>query len=242
MMSKNDIIIRGTCSNTPINILIDTGASVSLASTRLIDQLNLMHEITTTKILIAGLGKKVIPMRGEIKLLIELAKTKIWHTFVVCDNIENEILAGTDVMQKVRMQIDIPNKMIYTADGRENFLDKPISLSGKYKVKCNKTITIPTNSVGHLHPCSIHGKPAGFSSLGWRRGDCSIDLIDFHGKPGSKKTEIEFSVFLNATVSRGTVAMKSHVSDIIIINSLTIYTGCIYCYICILPSTHYPRF
>ena len=149
-MSKNDIIIRGICSEIQINVLLDTGASASLVSTRLIDQLDMMDKIQPTKILIAGLGKKIIPMRGEIKLQIGFANMKIWHTFIVSDNIDEEILAGTDIMRKTEMLIDIPNKVILTPQGCENFLDKPVSLSGKYKVKCNKTFTIPANSVGHL--------------------------------------------------------------------------------------------
>ena len=49
---QNDIIIRGSCKDIDINILLDTGASVSLVSTRLITQLDMMDNIRPTKILI----------------------------------------------------------------------------------------------------------------------------------------------------------------------------------------------
>ena len=74
---QNDIIIRGSCKGADINMLLDTGASVSLVSTRLITQLDMMDNIRPTKILIAGLGKNIIPMHGEILLQIKLA-VKFW--------------------------------------------------------------------------------------------------------------------------------------------------------------------
>ena len=61
-----DIIVRGICEDTLVNILVDTGASASLVSTRLIDQLNLIDQIRPTLIKITGLSNKIIPMRGEI--------------------------------------------------------------------------------------------------------------------------------------------------------------------------------
>ena len=112
-----------------------------------------MHEVKPTSTLIAGLGKKVIPVRGEIKLPIKFANMEMYHTFIVCDNLDNEFIIGIDVLRKFGIQIDIPNKKIYTSYGESGFLDKPVSIKSRMKIRCNKTITLPANSV-----CYISGK------------------------------------------------------------------------------------
>ena len=147
---QKDIIVRGNCNGTDINVLLDTGASVSLVSSRLVCRLDLIDNIRPTEILIAGLGKNIIPMKGEIELQIELAGMILQHIFIVCDNIEDEFLAGTDIVNKTNMQINIPNREILTPYGAAQFLDKPVKLDGRSRVKCNRTITIPGNSAGYL--------------------------------------------------------------------------------------------
>ena len=63
--SVSDIIVRGECRGQAANFLLDTGAMVSLVSTRLVHQLDKMHDIQPTTRLIAGLGKEIIPMRQK---------------------------------------------------------------------------------------------------------------------------------------------------------------------------------
>ena len=78
-------MVTGFCDNIAINVLIDTGASVSLISTRMVEQLDIISNITPTsiKLKVAGLSKKLLPMRGEIKLPISISNTQIEHKFVV---------------------------------------------------------------------------------------------------------------------------------------------------------------
>ena len=148
----SDIIVRGECNGLKICYFLDTGAALSLVSSRLIHQLDLMDHIRPTKRLVAGLNKEIIKMHGEIELHVHLAGENIRHTFVVCndDIIQQEILLGVDVMQKVGMQIDIPKKIIYTPKGSTEFISKPVKLSGRYTIKCNKTVIVKANSVGYL--------------------------------------------------------------------------------------------
>ena len=103
---KNHIIIQGFSRETPVNLLIDSGASISLVNTRLLDSLNVMDEVKPTSTLIAGLGKKVIPIRGEIKLPIHFGNMQLYHTFIICDNLDNEFIIGVDVLRKYGMKID----------------------------------------------------------------------------------------------------------------------------------------
>ena len=62
--SYKSIIVRGTCEDIDIQICLDTGAQASLISTRLVHQIDMIDNIKPTSILIQGLGKKIIPMRG----------------------------------------------------------------------------------------------------------------------------------------------------------------------------------
>ena len=152
-MHNKDIIVQGSCQNTPVNILLDTGASISLVSTRLINSLNLVHEIMPTSQFIAGLDKKIVPTRGEIKLPINFGNMQIYHTFVICDNLDSCFLMGLDCMRQFELRIDIPKSKVYTAYGEERFLAKPVSLKNRLKIRCNKTITLPANT-----GCYIMGK------------------------------------------------------------------------------------
>ena len=147
---KNQIIIQANCLSTPVNLLIDTGASLSLVNTRFINQIDVMHKIMPTSYLIAGLGKTLIPLRGEIKLPITLGSTHTTHIFAVCDNVDNEFLVGTDLLRKLEVKIDFPSKKVYTPYGEEKFLIKPVSINSRMKIRCNKTITLAANTTGYL--------------------------------------------------------------------------------------------
>ena len=149
-VSNNQIIVQGICLKTPANLLIDTGASISLVSTRLVNQIDRMHEIMPTSTLIAGLDNKIVPTKGEIQLPIELGNMIISHSFVVCNDIENEFLVGMDLINSFQIRLDIPNKKLCTPVGEEKFIAKPASLKNRLKIRCHKTRIIPANSVCYL--------------------------------------------------------------------------------------------
>ena len=142
----NQIIVQGYCHGSPCNILLDTGATISLVSTRIVYLLGLERDIRPTRQLIAGLAKTIVPMRGEIDLPIQIGKSGITHTFVVSDNIDNEFLMGMDLMKHLRISIDIPNKTIYLSNEKVPFSNKPLSISNRMKLRCNKTIVIPAKT------------------------------------------------------------------------------------------------
>ena len=148
----NQIIIQGYCKGTPCNILMDTGATISLVSTRIVYLLNLERDIKPTRQLIAGLGKTIIPMRGEIDLTLQIGQVYVPHTFIVSDNIDNEFLMGMDLMKILRINIDIPNKVITMANkGKVPFTNKPIPIKSRMKLRCNKTTVIPAKTACFVH-------------------------------------------------------------------------------------------
>ena len=132
----------------PVNILLDTGASISLVSVRLVDILNLNANITPTDVIITGLANKAIPMRGQITLPLKLGNTTVKHVFIVTDNIDNEFLIGMDIIQKFKMCIDVSEKKVCLPDGTIiPYSSRPISITKRMKIRCNKTITVPANTV-----------------------------------------------------------------------------------------------
>ena len=133
------------------NILLDTGATASLVSTAYLDNIGKISNIVPTSIRVAGLSNKLIPMRGEIKLSVAMASTRTEHNFIVCDILGEDILAGTDLMEKLEVRIDIPDRRVFTKHGDEEFLHKPCKLNKRLKIRCKKTTIIPANSVQYFN-------------------------------------------------------------------------------------------
>ena len=134
-----------------MNLFIDTGASVSLVSTRTVHMLNLNSEIRPSTRIIAGLKKSIIPTRGQINMCLTIGKCTFDHTFIVCDQVDNEFLIGMDIIHPLKMCIDVPNHRI-TMPGNNNvtFLNRPVSIPQRMKIRCHKTTTIPPNSQAFL--------------------------------------------------------------------------------------------
>ena len=144
------VIVRGTVFDIPLNILIDTGASASLISTRTTEQLNLLDRITPATRVIKGLGNNEVRTRGEVTFPITVAKTEVTHTFIVMDDLPDDVLAGTELLEKLSLTIDMPRKQIRTKYGKTSFYDTPRTLTSSCKVKVCKTACLPANSVMHI--------------------------------------------------------------------------------------------
>ena len=136
--------------DSPSNLLIDTGASISLVNTKLIEQIGKLGEISSTEIMISGLDNVIVPTQGEIRLPLEFGDSLFSHTFLVCNEIEHEFLIGMDILTDQNIKIDVPNKTLFTLHGYEKFLTKPVSLRNRLKVRCSKTTVIPANSAGYM--------------------------------------------------------------------------------------------
>ena len=129
---------------------MDTGAGISLVNAKFVKHFNFMEQVRPTNIIIAGLDKKVVPVEGEISLPVSLGNCLINHTFVLCDQLDNEFLIGMDILTKIQARIDLPGKRILTPNGEVKFFNKP-SIEKRVKIRCNKTVTLPANTSGYLH-------------------------------------------------------------------------------------------
>ena len=108
------------------------------------------NKVVPTRTKITGLGGKLIPVPGEIRLPITLGKCYTEQVFIVCDNLDNEFLIGMDLLNKIQAKIDLASKTIITPQGETTFLKKPISIKNRLKIRSAKNITIPAHSEGYL--------------------------------------------------------------------------------------------
>ena len=148
--SAGQIIVNARCAYQAVNLLIDTGAGVSLVNTRFLRQANLFDKIQPTEILIAGLGKNLIPLRGQIDLCVTIGDQITSHCYAVCDTLDNEFLIGLDLLEKAGASIDLPNKKLYLSQGSVDFMNKPISIQSRSKIRCNNSVTLKANSTGYI--------------------------------------------------------------------------------------------
>ena len=160
--SSAEIIVQATCNEIPVNLFIDTGASISLVNTRFIDQADLFSSISGTQTRISGLDKKLVPVRGEVTLDIRLGNSITKHMFIVCDKLDNEFLIGVDFLEKVNANIDFRSKKFLLPNSEHDFIAKPSKIEKIMKIRCKKNIKIPANT-----SCYIMGKmPVKFTKSG----------------------------------------------------------------------------
>ena len=127
--SSKHIIVQAACYNHPCNLLIDTGAAISLVNSNFIKHSNLSHLIKPTNILIAGVGKDIIPLKGQIRVPIVIDKQTVTHDFAICDSLDNQFLVGMDLLEKMQAKIDLQNKKLITPRGEVEFFTKPIEIN-----------------------------------------------------------------------------------------------------------------
>ena len=96
-----NIIVRGICNSTPVELFIDSGATTSLVSSRVVYQLDMIENIIPTKSRIRGLDNNIVPMKGEVKLQLSFAGNNITRNFIVSDTIENSFLIGMDILDEI---------------------------------------------------------------------------------------------------------------------------------------------
>ena len=144
------MIVQAQCRDIPVNLLVDTGASISLVNSRFVEIAHLSQSVRSTKTVIAGLSKKVIPVHGEITLPILLGNCETNHVFIVCDKLDNEFLIGMDLLHKIEANIDLRRNKLTTRNGEVDFINKPVKLDKTLKIRCQKNVTIPANTAGFI--------------------------------------------------------------------------------------------
>ncbi|MCP4492672.1 MAG: DDE-type integrase/transposase/recombinase [Gammaproteobacteria bacterium] len=100
--------------------------------------------------MIAGVGKDIIPLKGQIRVPIVIDKQTVTHDFAICDSLDNQFLVGMDLLEKMQAKIDLQNKKLITPRGEVEFFTKPIGINKRLKIRCNKKTTVKANSTGFI--------------------------------------------------------------------------------------------
>lgn len=122
------VMIPATIYNTKQDIIIDTGAELSLISTKKYEELkksekemcsasnNKMdktQELPVQKITIIGAnGKRNNSARKQIRMKVGCNNHLIQFTFIVCDHIEVDILVGCDNLKRYNAIIDLAKSTV----------------------------------------------------------------------------------------------------------------------------------
>lgn len=90
-----------------INGLVDTGASVSIASTKV--ALKAGAKITEGKHRIQCFNQSSIQSAGVAEMTVKIGQTNLIHEFVICNQASHELLLGNDLLKKLECKVN-PNK------------------------------------------------------------------------------------------------------------------------------------
>ena len=145
------IIVAGRCMNQNVNIFMDSGSTLSLVSSRFIYYHALENDVLPTDVELSSFSNDNINIEGEIVLDLEVAGTKIEHTFIVSPLLQDsDFLIGLDIMKEHSFSIAVGERKVYTPQGAARFLCTPRQLKTKLKVKCSKTVTLQPNTVNYI--------------------------------------------------------------------------------------------
>ncbi|XP_062616134.1 uncharacterized protein LOC134277851 [Saccostrea cucullata] len=146
-MGNEGIYVVGKIENHPISMLVDTGASVTILSSKVFENLDLKKGINLTPSLVkltSANGERIL-VRGECPMKITVGDKTVTHNFLVA-NILNKCILGIDFMQQNACDI-LVKKMKFKIKGVEvpcvnsENLDIPFC-----KVLLAEDIEVPLNS------------------------------------------------------------------------------------------------
>jgi hypothetical protein len=136
MLSYTHLYILATIDNYDVGVMIDSGASLSVISSKLVSSLGLTNKINSNiKYTMRGVG------RAKCSGVIHNLTMKINNIFVtqislnVIDTEDNIFLFGLDVLNKNRCIIDVNNKNLIWNDLKLNLLNEIDVV--KYKIPIN---------------------------------------------------------------------------------------------------------
>ena len=144
-------MVSGTCEGKRCNIMLDSGSSVSLVSSAFVNFLNLDKNILPSSVKLISFSSNSIPIQGELRLKLEIASQESVHDFVVTDRLlETEFLLGIDFMQQHDIILDLGRRELITRRGVSHIIDIPTPCKRSMKIRCQKTVQIPPNSIMYI--------------------------------------------------------------------------------------------
>jgi hypothetical protein len=142
-MYRNDIIsythpyINGSIDDYQFNIIIDSGAQVSMFSSNIVQVLGLEHLIDkSTRCVIKGVGQQ--NMVGSIQINLKVCSIFIPLTVTIIDTDDYLFLVGLDFLYSHNCQMDFKNRCIQILDNNIKFLNEIEIQNSKFPINITK--------------------------------------------------------------------------------------------------------
>ena len=186
-------MVNGICEGKRCNIMLDSGSSVSLISSAFVNHLHLDQKISPSSVKLISFSNDNIPVQGELRLNLGIAGQTSNHDFVVTDRLlETEFLLGIDFMQQHEITLNLGRRELITRWGFCQITDIPTPVKRSMKIRCQKTVQIPPNSMMYI----TGSLEAGNHNHGWR------DYTNYSGivEPYNNTMLKTNTIFANAIV------------------------------------------
>lgn len=126
--------------------LVDTGAEVSLISTRAYRQMKHRPQLAESKVALQGASGDSLHVRGLVALEFEVGGVKTTHSFHVVDNANRNVILGCDWLTKHRVRLYFDLHKMKVGEQYVN-LDQDIHVASIVRLAKNQTIKPQTAAV-----------------------------------------------------------------------------------------------
>ena len=124
--------------------LIDTGASFSIISPQLVSRIPYAKINHNDRINLRGVTGTHLNIKGNTDISFDIGNQTITHTFIICENISEQMILGTDFLKKYEVEISYKNRSISFNDetiqlDNHEYLTSLVKAAQNTKIKPNST-------------------------------------------------------------------------------------------------------
>lgn len=102
----NSLAVKGEIGGLPCHLTIDTGASRTVISSRLLKHLTRDHLVRPMHLQLQTATGQYISVQGEQEVSVKIGEKKYWHKVIIA-NIVDDCIIGLDFMRKYECKIDL---------------------------------------------------------------------------------------------------------------------------------------
>ena len=155
--------------------LIDSGAEVSVLSTRVTEQFPVTECFASTQVTLRAATGDALAVTGEMEVKFRLGGKHLSHTFIIGDNISRNAILGRDCLKAHGMKLDFENNTL-EVKGEQVSLEDDAYLASLVRVTNQRTLHPQTSTLvwgkfkgqKHLNKRKVYSVSAintGFTSL-----------------------------------------------------------------------------
>ena len=109
------LIVEGTAHNRPIQLLVDTGASVNLLSTTWWSRNGDQRELSPTREVIYSVNGRPMRLWGETTIQLRIG-ARVEEARMVVADIGNEAILGSEFLRRHRLMVDMATEQVIWGD------------------------------------------------------------------------------------------------------------------------------